>query len=117
MSETRTSEHKGHFDGMCNRTSCSTAPALWWNPHTAAYYCEDCAKQINIELARQNLDVCGIRPKAALSSKTESDSKQWSAEECLEDLIGASEEIGWLRSSKRSSVETTVLCHVRMINI
>jgi hypothetical protein len=31
-------------------------------------YCEDCAKQINIELARQNIEVYGIRPKAALSS-------------------------------------------------
>lgn len=52
---------KGHFGGTCNRTVCRTAPALWWNPHTAAYYCEVCALMLNVPLQAQGLEQLGIR--------------------------------------------------------
>lgn len=40
---------KGQFDGNCNRTACQTliAGANFWNTSTRAYYCGQCARDIN----------------------------------------------------------------------
>ena len=37
--------------GICNRTVCSQT-ASWWNTSTRAYYCGDCARQINAAARR-----------------------------------------------------------------
>lgn len=33
---------------LCNRTVCKKPNALWWNTSTRRYYCEDCARRINL---------------------------------------------------------------------
>lgn len=38
---------KGLFRENCNRTACQRPPAEWFNQSTRAWYCEDCAHEIN----------------------------------------------------------------------
>lgn len=37
---------KGKGGGSCNRTRCQSAPALWYNHGSYAWYCDDCRDQI-----------------------------------------------------------------------
>lgn len=42
--------NKGYFNGTCNLTRCKTGlPATWYNHGSMAYYCEDCAKELNAD--------------------------------------------------------------------
>ena len=41
---------KGTLNGACNRTACDHDRAIWFNPHTNAYYCAPCARKINAHL-------------------------------------------------------------------
>ena len=38
---------KGKKGGRCNVTACQKPGAMWFNKSTEAYYCEDCAREIN----------------------------------------------------------------------
>lgn len=38
---------KGLKNGSCNRTACQRPNAIYFNKSTRAYYCEDCAREIN----------------------------------------------------------------------
>lgn len=38
---------KGDRGGECNRTVCENENAQWFNHSTRAWYCEDCARQLN----------------------------------------------------------------------
>jgi hypothetical protein len=38
---------KGVEFGNCNRTSCQSRGAIWYNHSTQAYYCTPCARNIN----------------------------------------------------------------------
>lgn len=38
---------KGTYGEECNRTACTTSPATWYNVSTRAFYCEQCAAEIN----------------------------------------------------------------------
>jgi hypothetical protein len=38
---------KGKKAGRCNVTACQEPGAYYFNKSTRAYYCEDCAKEIN----------------------------------------------------------------------
>ena len=38
---------KGIQGGNCNRTACQLPGANWYNKSTRAYYCPQCAKDIN----------------------------------------------------------------------
>ncbi len=38
---------KGLLNGNCNRTACQKPGATWYNKSTRAYYCEECAHEIN----------------------------------------------------------------------
>lgn len=40
---------KGQFNGECNRTACTNAPAIYYNTPMQAYYCEHCAMLIGKE--------------------------------------------------------------------
>lgn len=37
---------KGKEGGSCNRTRCQSAPALWYNHGSYAWYCQSCKDQI-----------------------------------------------------------------------
>jgi len=40
---------KGQRGGSCNRTACQMPNSAWWfNTSTQAYYCERCARKINL---------------------------------------------------------------------
>lgn len=41
--------HKGCFDGTCNRVGCHTTGAKYWNRLCHAYYCESCARWIDLD--------------------------------------------------------------------
>lgn len=38
---------KGDFDQKCNRTSCNSENARYYNFSTRKYYCAECARIIN----------------------------------------------------------------------
>lgn len=38
---------KGKRDGACNRSACQRVPATWYNRGSLAYYCPDCADDLN----------------------------------------------------------------------
>lgn len=38
---------KGKQNGNCNVTACQRPGATWWNTSTRAYYCANCASEIN----------------------------------------------------------------------
>jgi len=38
--------NKGLEDGACNRQSCQSEPANWYNHGSGAWYCDDCAHDI-----------------------------------------------------------------------
>lgn len=38
---------KGHYMGLCNRSACLAPKPTWWNTGSYAYYCGDCAFDIN----------------------------------------------------------------------
>jgi hypothetical protein len=38
---------KGHWNLLCNRTQCLRSPAHWYNRGSYAYYCADCARELN----------------------------------------------------------------------
>lgn len=40
---------KGDRDGICNRTVCENEKAQWFNHSTRAWYCDDCARILNLE--------------------------------------------------------------------
>jgi len=40
-------ESKGKKSGRCNVTACQKPGANYFNKSTRAYYCEDCAQEIN----------------------------------------------------------------------
>jgi hypothetical protein len=40
-------EDKGLKNGSCNVTACQEPGAIYFNKSTRAYYCQDCAKEIN----------------------------------------------------------------------
>jgi len=44
---------KGKKGGNCNRTDCQKPHALFYNPYTYAWYCEECAKVLNKVFASQ----------------------------------------------------------------
>ena len=43
---------KGHWNLLCNRTQCLRTPATWYNRGSYAYYCPDCARELNRVNAR-----------------------------------------------------------------
>jgi hypothetical protein len=44
---------KGNRGGPCNRSSCQTAPAFWFNHGSNRWYCESCAFDIGKDYANQ----------------------------------------------------------------
>jgi hypothetical protein len=38
---------KGRWNLLCNRTQCLRPPALWYNRGSYAFYCDDCARDLN----------------------------------------------------------------------
>lgn len=38
---------KGYLGGECNRTACTHQNPNWWSSVERAYYCGDCAVEIN----------------------------------------------------------------------
>lgn len=60
MSDSPKTPEKGHKNGECNRTACENTPATWWNQYTQAFYCEPCARRINVIAGRQIC--CGMKP-------------------------------------------------------
>ena len=38
---------KGRWNLLCNRTQCLRTPATWYNRGSHAFYCEDCAHELN----------------------------------------------------------------------
>jgi hypothetical protein len=57
MREVKASD-KGQLGGECNRSACTTRPADWFNGHTGWYYCESCARKINVALQASRLALC-----------------------------------------------------------
>lgn len=43
----KTVQVKGEKYGLCNLTACQKPGAQWFNKSTKAYYCENCAREIN----------------------------------------------------------------------
>lgn len=38
---------KGYLGGECNRGACTHKDPTWWSSVERAYYCEECATEIN----------------------------------------------------------------------
>lgn len=38
---------KGRWNLLCNRTQCLRTPATWYNRGSHAFYCADCARELN----------------------------------------------------------------------
>lgn len=38
---------KGRWNLLCNRTQCLRTPATWYNRGSYAFYCADCARELN----------------------------------------------------------------------
>lgn len=54
---------KGRKNGSCNRRACQKSGAVWFNKSTRAYYCGDCAHQINHYAARVgDPKLCEVEP-------------------------------------------------------
>lgn len=41
--------NKGHEGGACNRQSCQSEPANWFNHGSHAWYCDDCRVAIEFD--------------------------------------------------------------------
>ena len=41
--------NKGKENGACNRRSCQSEPALWFNHGSDAWYCADCRRDIEFD--------------------------------------------------------------------
>jgi hypothetical protein len=42
--------NKGMEGGACNRQSCQAEPALYYNHGSGAWYCEDCKRDIGMDI-------------------------------------------------------------------
>jgi hypothetical protein len=51
---------KGDYLGLCNRSACLRPKADWYNVGSLAYYCEECARMINMDGCRRygHPDLC-----------------------------------------------------------
>lgn len=54
-----TSDEKGQYGGKCNRSACLAPGAFWYNHSTRAYYCEDCARMINVANRKDAMELFG----------------------------------------------------------
>lgn len=63
--------------GSCNRTTCQAEhQAHCFNPHTNAYYCQQCANDINVWLRKDGLTLIDIPENyRELVQKTRLDNK------------------------------------------
>ncbi|MFK3740913.1 hypothetical protein [Massilia sp. TN1-12] len=57
---------KGRWNLLCNRTQCLRTPAVWYNRGSYAFYCEDCARELNRVNAR---DAENLKPGTPLCRK------------------------------------------------
>ncbi|MDO8414843.1 MAG: hypothetical protein Q7S87_01380 [Agitococcus sp.] len=66
---TRSTVLKGKQDGNCNVTACQKPGATWWNTSTRAYYCANCASEINRWSKHdEGFDICYSSEAAATAA-------------------------------------------------
>ncbi len=52
-------DNKGTYYGICNRTACDESPAEYYNYATQKYYCEGCADKINLYNRKEAFELYG----------------------------------------------------------
>jgi hypothetical protein len=50
---------KGQWGALCNRTQCLRKPATWYNRGSHAFYCTECARELNSANARDAEEMLG----------------------------------------------------------
>jgi hypothetical protein len=68
----KNAELKGKRDGNCNVSACQKHGATWFNTAMRAYYCEDCADDINYWSNHDSgHDICYPSEAAAIAAEFE----------------------------------------------